>query len=33
VSALSSLSNLEALHLSGCHQITSSSLIALLHNL
>jgi Leucine-rich repeat (LRR) protein len=33
VSALAGLPNLEELHLSGCVQISSSSLIALLHNL
>lgn len=33
LSMLSAVPNLEELHLSGCTKITSSSLIALLHNL
>jgi hypothetical protein len=33
ISLLAGIPNLEELHLSGCLQISSSSLIALLHNL
>jgi len=33
ISGLTVLPNMEELHLGGCKQITSSSLIALLHNL
>lgn len=33
ISALAGLPNLEELHLSGCVNVSSSSLIALLHNL